>query len=270
MICLKNVNFEYKNGYKALSNINLDIGKGEVVVVIGKNGSGKSTLGNIVSGIYNYTDGEITLEDEVVNTKKGKSKLRRSIGIVFQNPDNQVIFNRVYDDMAFTLNNLEHDKELIPKTIEDSLKMVGMKDYINRNPHELSLGQKQRIAIAGALSVNPSYMVFDEATSMLDAKGKNDIRRIIKELSQRGIGILFITNIMEEILLADKLVVIDKGNIVKVLNKEEIIDNIDFLRDRGFEIPFLVNTISILRKNNVEVESYDEKSVLSVIERIVK
>lgn len=270
MICLKNVNFEYKNGYKALKNINLTIGKGEVVVVIGKNGSGKSTLGNVVSGIYNYTDGEITLEDEVVNTKKGKSKLRKSIGIVFQNPDNQVIFNRVYDDMSFTLNNLEHDKELIPKTIEDSLKMVGMQDYIDRNPHELSLGQKQRIAIAGALSVNPSYMVFDEATSMLDAKGKNDIRRIIRELSKRGIGILFITNIMEEILLADKLVVIDKGNVAKVLMKDEIIDNIEFLRDSGFEIPFLVNTISILKKNNIDLDNYDEKTVLSAIEGVVK
>lgn len=270
MICLKNVNFEYKNGYKALNDINLDINKGEVVVVIGKNGSGKSTLGNIVSGIYNYTSGQITLEDEVVNSKKGKSKLRRSIGIVFQNPDNQVIFNRVYDDMAFTLNNLEHEKDLIPKTIEDSLKIVGMSDYINRNPHELSLGQKQRIAIAGALSVNPSYMVFDEATSMLDAKGKNDIRRIIKDLSKKGIGVLFITNIMEEILLADKLIVIDKGNIVKVLKKNEIIDNIEFLKESGFEIPFLVNTISILKKNNIEVDSFDEKTILSAIERIVK
>lgn len=269
MICLKDVSFEYKNGYKALNNINLDINNGEIVVVIGKNGSGKSTLGSVVSGIYNYTKGEITLDNEVINTKKGKNNLRRKIGIVFQNPDNQVIFNRVYDDMSFTLDNLGQEKELIPSIIEQSLEKVGMEQYINRNPHELSLGQKQRIAIAGALSIEPSYMVFDEATSMLDARGKNDIRKIIKELSQNGIGVLFITNIMEEILLADKLVVIDKGNIVKVLKKDEIIDNIDELKDMGFEIPFIVNTISILRKNNVCIDSFDEQSVLRVIEGVV-
>ncbi len=270
MICLEDVFYEYKNGYKALNNINLDIEKGEIVVVIGKNGSGKSTLGNVVSGIYNYSDGNIKLEGEIIKTKKGRSQLRGKIGIVFQNPDNQVIFNRVYDDMSFTLNNLGQDRKKIPHIIEESLKIVGMQDYIDRNPHELSLGQKQRIAIAEAISINPLYMVFDEATSMLDAKGKKDIHKIVKELSKKGIGIIFITNIMEEILLADKLLVIEKGSIVKKISKNEIIDNVEFLKERGFDIPFIVNLILLLKRKGIDVNSFEEQDVLSILERVVK
>lgn len=269
MICLRNVSFEYKNGNKALKNINLDIERGDVVVVIGKNGSGKSTLGNIISGIYNYTDGELTLDGEVIKSKRGKSGLRKKIGIVFQNPDNQVIFNRVYDDMFFMLDNLEYDKNDIPDVIEKSLKKVGMEHYINKNPHEISLGQKQRVAIAEALSINPSYMVFDEATSMLDAKGKKDVHGIIKKMSRAGIGVIFITNIMEEILLADKLVVIDDGVIVEVIKREDLIDSVDLLRERGFYIPFIINVLSILKKKNINVDSFDEQSILDIIERNV-
>ncbi|MBP5426892.1 MAG: ATP-binding cassette domain-containing protein [Clostridiales bacterium] len=269
MICLKNVSFEYKNGNKALKGINLDVNQGEIVVVIGKNGSGKSTLGNVISGIYNYNEGEVKLDDEVIKNKKSKNQLRRKIGIVFQNPDNQIIFNRVYDDMFFMLDNLGQNKEEIPSIIEESLDRVGMRDYINRNPHEMSLGQKQRIAIAEALSINPSYMVFDEATSMLDAKGKKDIHAIIKDLSSRGIGVIFITNIMEEILLADRLVVIDEGKIVKIIKKSDIIDNIEFLREKGFYIPFIINVISMLEKKHITVDSFDEQSILSIIERNV-
>lgn len=269
MICLKNVRFEYRNGNVALKNINLDIKQGEIVVVIGKNGSGKSTLGNVISGIYKYTDGEVTLDGEAIKSKKGKSGLRRKIGIVFQNPDNQVIFNRVYDDMFFMLDNLDYDKERIPAIIEKSLGEVGMKDYINKNPHEMSLGQKQRVAIAEALSIDPAYMVFDEATSMLDAKGKKDIHDIIKKMSRKGIGVIFITNIMEEILLADKLVVIDDGCVVEVIRRENIIDNIDSLREKGFYIPFIINVISILKKKNIYVDSFDEQSILEILERNV-
>lgn len=269
MICLKNVSFEYKNGNMALKNVNLDIKQGEIVVVIGKNGSGKSTLGNVISGIYNYTDGEVTLDGEVIKSKKGKSGLRRKIGIVFQNPDNQVIFNRVYDDMFFMLDNLNYNKGKIPTIIEKSLSEVGMKGYINKNPHEMSLGQKQRVAIAEALSIDPLYMVFDEATSMLDAKGKKDIHDIIKKMSRKGIGVVFITNIMEEILLADKLVVIDDGCVVDVIRRENIIDNIDSLREKGFYIPFIINVISILKKKNIYVDSFDEQSILEILERNV-
>lgn len=269
MICLKNVSFEYKNGHRALKDINLNIERGEIVVIIGKNGSGKSTLGNVISGIYNYTHGEVTLDGGAIKTKKGKNGLRNKIGIVFQNPDNQVIFNRVYDDMFFMLDNLGQNKDKIPDIIEKSLDKVGMKDYVNRNPHEMSLGQKQRVAIAEALSIDPSYIVFDEATSMLDAKGKKDIHDIIKKMSNAGIGIIFITNIMEEILLADKLVIIDDGSVVDVIKREDIIKNVEFLRERGFYIPFIINVISTLKKKGVELESFDEQNILSILERNV-
>lgn len=269
MICLRNVSFEYKNGHRALKDINLDIERGEVVVVIGKNGSGKSTLGNVISGIYNYTDGEVTLDGEVIKTKKGKNLLRKKIGIVFQNPDNQVIFNRVYDDMFFMLDNLGQDKEGIPGIIEKSLDKVGMKDCINKNPHEMSLGQKQRVAIAEALSIDPSYMVFDEATSMLDAKGKRDVHNIIKKMSCAGIGVIFITNIMEEILLADKLIVVDDGCVISVIKRGDIIDSVELLKGKGFYIPFIINVISILKKKNIDMDNFDEQSILSVLERNV-
>ena len=269
MICLKNVSFEYKNGNRALKNINLEIERGEIVVVIGKNGSGKSTLGNVISGIYNYSDGEVTIDGEAIKTKKGKSELRKKIGIVFQNPDNQVIFTRVYDDMFFMLDNLGYGKDEIPGIIEKSLGKVGMQDYINRNPHEISLGQKQRVAIAEASSIDPLYMVFDEATSMLDAKGKKDVHSIVKKMSEAGIGVVFITNIMEEILLADKLVVIEDGCVAEVIKRENIIDNIELLREKGFYIPFIINVISILKRKNISVDSFDEQSILEILERNV-
>lgn len=269
MICLENVFYEYKNGYKALNDINFSIDRGEVVVVIGKNGSGKSTLGSVVSGIYNYSGGNIELDGEIIKTKKGKNNLRGKIGIVFQNPDNQVIFNRVYDDMYFTLDNLGREKSDIPEIINESLKRVSMESYVERNPHELSLGQKQRIAIAEAISINPSYIVFDEATAMLDAKGKKDIHRIIKDLSKRGIGVMFITNIMEEILLADKLIVIESGRIAKEIKRSEIIDNVDFLKEKGFDIPFIIDVILLLKERGIDVSNFDEQNVLSILERSV-
>jgi energy-coupling factor transport system ATP-binding protein len=266
MIKLKDVSYTYKNGVKALKNVNLNINSGEITVIIGNNGSGKSTLGNVTARIFKPSSGNLTIDNQDINKLK-TIDIRKKIGIVFQNPNNQIIFNRVYDDIAFTLNNLKVSKEEIDSRIKDSLRSVSMDNYINNNPYELSLGQKQRIAIANVLAVNPKYIVFDEATSMLDARGKKDIYNIVKDLASKNVGVVFITNMMDEILLADKLVVIDKGEIIKVIKKEDIIDNINILSKLGMELPFIIRLIMDLKKKNINLNKLDEDEILSLISK---
>ena len=151
-------------------------------------------------------------------------ELRKTIGIVFQNPENQILFNNVYDDLAFALNNLElDDKEL---RIKQGLEKVKMETYIDKNTYELSLGQKQRITIAGVIAINPKYIVFDEPTTMLDSEGKEDVYNIISNLKSNGYTVVYVTNVVNEILMSDRIITIDNGEIQSIFNKEDIVENI--------------------------------------------
>lgn len=255
MIEVKELNYKYKNGKYALKKINMKINQGEVVCIIGKNGSGKSTLARLISGIIKPKNGEIIVEGINTKDKDKFIELRKTIGIVFQNPENQIIFNNVHDDIIFALNNLGiEDKE---KKIQEALKQVGMEEYENNEAYELSLGQKQRIAIAGVLSLKPKYIIMDEPTAMLDPEGKENIRKIVKELKNLGYTIIYITNIIDEIFLSDRVIVLEDGEAIKEFHPMDILENTKFLKEKGITIPKSVQTMQNLKEKGIEVSLED-------------
>lgn len=170
MIKICNLSFKYKNSNNILNNINLEIQDGETIAIVGENGSGKSTLAKLISGILKIKQGQIVIDNLDLNKKDDYKEAVNKVGIVFQNPENQIIFNNIYDELSFSLKTLS--KEEIEKRITESLKKVNMIDYINKDLYELSLGQKQRIAIAEVIARKPKYIVFDEPTTMIDSSRK--------------------------------------------------------------------------------------------------
>jgi len=251
MIKLDGVSFGYDN--VILDNINLEINSNEITFIIGKNGSGKSTLAHLISGLKRLNKGTLTIDEEVINKKTNIKSFREKVGIVFQNPDNQIIFNRVYDDIKFTLENMNMPKDKIDDIIKSSLKEVGMEEFINSNPYNLSGGEKQRVAIASILALNPQYIIFDEATSMLDIEGKKAIYSLIKKLKAKGIGVIFITNIMDELIYADKIIVLDNKKLY-TYDKKELFNSINILKSHNLDIPFNLKIIDKFKIKNVSSE----------------
>lgn len=253
MIKLRNICFSYDK--EIFKNVNLDIQKNEITFIIGPNGAGKSTLANIIGGLIFPGDGEVYLDDVLVNKKTDNKLIRKKVGMVFQNPTNQILFTKVYDDIKFTLENMMVEKDKIPNIVEKSLSKVEMTDYLNYNPYNLSGGQKQRIAIASALSLNPNYLILDEATSMLDCSGKENIYKLLKKL-KKDMGIIFITNNMNELIYADNIIIIDNLNVYKYKIEDIIKDNNILLR-HNLKVPFmlkLVNKLGIDNANNISEE----------------
>jgi len=267
MIELKDVNFKYKNGKEVLKNINLQISEGEFVSIIGKNGSGKSTLAKLISGLEKPKKGTVLVDELDTKERANFQELRKKVGIVFQNPENQILFNNVYDDIAFAINNLKlNDIEI---RIEQALEKVVMKEFIKSNTYELSLGQKQRVTIAGVLAINSKYIIFDESTTMLDSYGKETFYKILRTLKEQGYTIIYITNAIDEILMADRIVLIKKGEIVSQFKKEDILENIDVLKSNSIEIPYLVNFVEKLNINGIEVE-LEKWTKEELIEKVIE
>lgn len=183
MIKLENVSFKYRNSeHIVLDNLSFSINDGEVIAIVGQNGSGKSTIGRLISGIAKLKHGNIFIDDLDISQKNNRKLIRDKVGIVFQNPENQIIFNNIYDELAFSLSGC--DKFEIEERVSTALKQVGMFDYKNRDLYSLSLGQKQRIIIAEVLAQHPKYIIFDEPTTMLDGIGKELVYDIIRELKE--------------------------------------------------------------------------------------
>lgn len=252
MIKLEDVSFKYKTGDMILKDINLSINEKEFVTVIGKNGSGKSTLLKLIGGITKAKKGKVLIDDIDLSDKKRFLDIRKKVGIVFQNPENQIIFNNVYDDILFGIKNLGLDNQ--DERIKNALKVVNMEEYENKEAYELSMGQKQRITIASVLSMGPKYLVMDEPTAMLDSEGKEMVYEVVKKLKNEGFTIIYSTNVMDEILCSDRVIVMESGNIVKEFKPEEILDNIDFLQSRNIQIPPKVKLLLKLRNKGVNVE----------------
>ena len=177
--------------------------------------------------------------------------IRKNIGIVFQNPENQIIFDRVYDDLKFGLQNLGFSKEETDKNIDNALKAVDMLEYKNCNSSELSLGQKQRIAIASILAIKPKVLILDEPTTMLDPISKNQIYNILQKLKQTGITIIFVTNFIDEILLCDRTIIFKDGKIKKDFLKKDLLENIDFLD--SLEFPGIVSLLAALHETGIDI-----------------
>lgn len=255
MISINNVTYRYKKGKDILKEINITIQDKETVVIMGKNGSGKSTLGKLISGIIRPKEGKILMDDLDLADKKNKEEIRKKIGIVFQNPENQIIFNNVEDEVSFALKGLEQEE--IKKRIEASLDKVHMKDKMKEDLYELSLGQKQRVIISEVLAKQPKYIVFDEPTTMIDSKGKEQIYHIVEELKKEGYTIVYITNVAEEMLLADRIVLLDEGQIVGEIKREDLLNRFDVFEQYDIKVPMVLELLQKLREQGIEIDLKD-------------
>ena len=252
MIKIEDVEYKYKTGDHALHNINLTINKGEFVAIVGQNGSGKSTLARLIAGIENPTSGKILVNGIYTTDKQKNIDLRKTIGIVFQNPENQIIFEKIEDDIAFGLKNIGIEEKEIKERIKEATKKVKIENL--SDAFEISLGQKQRVAIASVLAMQPKCIIFDEPTAMLDPKGKIDIHNIIVELNKNGYTVIYVTNVIDEVLSADRIVILNKGNIEFEIKKQEIFNNIERLKNLGLEIPIIVDIITKLKEKGINIE----------------
>ena len=246
--------FKYKsNKTNILEGLNFSVNDGEIIAIVGENGSGKSTIGRLISGILKLKSGSIKIDDIDVN--KNYNLIKDKIGIVFQNPENQIIFNNIYDELSFSLKELE--KSEINERIDWALKQVGMYEFKEHDLYTLSLGQKQRIMIAEVLSKKPKYIILDEPTTMIDSQGKEEIYKIIRELKKQKYTIICITNLADEILLADKTLILDNGKIVHEIAKEDLINKAYLLDKFSIRQPTLLKILTELKKNGIDLNAKD-------------
>ena len=255
IIELKNLSFEYNEGLKTIDNISFDIEKGSYTAILGHNGSGKSTIAKLLIGLLEKKDGEIIINHMPLNLEN-LYKIRSLIGIVFQNPDNQFIGATVRDDIAFGLENTCIEPEKMDDIINEYAKKVNMLEFLDHEPTKLSGGQKQRVAIAGILAMSPSIIILDEATSMLDPKGKKEINDLVRELNKdRNMTIVSITHDIEEAALADKVILLSDGHVIDSGKPEEILLKEDLLKEMALDIPFSLKISNGLNKLGIKVSN---------------
>jgi energy-coupling factor transport system ATP-binding protein len=251
MITVKNVDYQYPSGKRALNGINFTIEKGEFVAVVGRNGSGKSTLALLLSGLEYPSKGLITINGINTKDKKNFLALRRQIGIVFQNPENQIVFEKVRDDIMFGLKNLGLEKDLMESRIDEISRRMRIEDFTNS--FELSMGQKQRVAIASVLAMEPECIIFDEPTAMLDPSGKKEIHDIIVRLHKLGLTIIYVTNVIDEVLSADRIIILENGTMKSEYKRDTLFDNIENLKAAGLETPLIMDILFRLKQRGVDI-----------------
>lgn len=258
---LEHLSYSYKNDDNineedlTINDVNFDIYEGEYVALIGHNGSGKSTLAKLIIGLYVQLKGQIYIFDQEMNDDN-VYELRRNLGIIFQNPDNQFIGSTVRDDIAFGLENDCIDTDTMKVLVDEFAEKVGMKEYLDKKPSNLSGGQKQRVAIAGALARKPKILIMDEATAMLDPKGRRDIRNLIKKMKDEnpGLTIISITHDIDEAYQADKVIVLNKGKVFLSGTPEEVFEQSDKLLSIKLDIPFFHKLNKELKKEGINID----------------
>lgn len=252
IIELNNISFKYEENNPVLENLSLKLNPGEMVAIIGHNGSGKSTLAKIIMGLLEPTSGDVIIDGVKI---KGDDfdKVRDKMGIIFQNPDNQFVGVTVQDDIAFGLENRKIAREEMIERINKYSKKVDMEEYLLSNPENLSGGQKQRVAIAGVLAMETDVIIFDEATSMLDPKGTNEINQMIKKLKQEeNKTIVTITHNLEEAVYADRIIVLNKGKVVLDGTPKEVLKEKAILEASGLKLLESLEVLIELEKLNIE------------------
>lgn len=258
IIKIENLIFEYKKddgseGTKALNNINLNIESGSFTAILGKNGSGKSTLAKNLNGLLIPTEGVIYVNGFDTADDEHIWDVRQSAGMVFQNPDNQLVSAIVEDDVAFGPENLGIDPAEIRRRVDKALADVNMGEFRGKAPHLLSGGQKQRIAIAGVVAMKPKCIIFDEPTAMLDPKGRSEIMNIIKELHEEGITVVLITHFMEEAVYADRVIIMHEGEVFLDGTPPEVFAQGDKVKSVNLDVPLAVELSAKLRERGIEV-----------------
>ena len=262
MIKIENVSYTYKteNDYEnrietpALNDLSIDINKGDFVAILGHNGSGKSTLAKLLNGQISPTNGDIIVDG--INSKDEDKiwDIREKCGMVFQNPDNQMVATTVEEEVAFGVENLQIENPELRNRVDEALELVGMTDYRKRAPSSLSGGQKQRVSIAGVVAMLSDYIIFDEPTAMLDPKGRADVMKIIEMLNKKmKKTVILITHYMEEAVLANKIVVLNDGRKALEGTNYEVFSQVEKMKSLGLTVPQVTELAYKLQKSGIDI-----------------
>lgn len=279
-IKFNNVTFSYivdeETGQKikpALKGVSFEIPKGQFIAILGHNGSGKSTAAKMMNGLLVPDDGEVTVEGIPTSDEKRIIDIRKKVGMVFQNPDNQLVATIVEDDVAFGPENLGVEPAEIRKRVDSALKAVGMYEFKDREPHKLSGGQKQRVAIAGAIAMQTECIVMDEPTAMLDPRGREEVMNTVKMLrDELGVTVILITHYMDEAVKADRVVIMNGGEIAADGTPKEIFRNVELVKSLGLDVPQATELAYRLSKMGFKIDYsvLDEKECAEAILRLAE
>ena len=268
IIELKNVTYSYtdeESVHTAVKNISLEIKRGSFTVILGHNGSGKSTLAKLLNGLNKPTEGDVIVDG--INTKNEDTEIeiKRRVGMVFQNPDNQLIASIVEEDVAFGPENLGIAPAEIRERVDDALKAVGMYEFRKSTPHRLSGGQKQRVAIAGIIAMTPECLVLDEPTAMLDPKGRSEIIETLIHLNrEKKITVILITHYMEEAENADRVIIMNDGEIIDDGTPKSVFRNVQKLKEVGLDVPQTTELLYALKQNGFDIDT----NIISIDETV--
>lgn len=271
LVSLKNISYLYNEGQenqiKAINNVSLDFYEGEFVALVGHNGSGKSTIAKLMNGLLLPSTGVVEVDGLDTSDKDNLFNIRKTVGVVFQNPDNQIIATIIEDDIAFGPENLGLKPEDIDKRVDWALDAVGMKEHRKGTPFRLSGGQKQRIAIAGVLAISPRLLVLDESTAMLDPNGREEVLKVVTELNKKhGVSVVMITHFMEEAVFADRIIVMNNGEVFSQGGRE-VFDKVEELKAIGLDVPMPLRIIKELSKHGIDVGS-DAFTIGELVEKL--
>lgn len=279
IIQFKDVTFSYDTeeenvpARKVIENFNLAIEEGQFLAVLGRNGCGKSTVAKLINGILVPTEGKVTVEGMDTSDEEKTVDIRRTVGMVFQNPDNQIVATIVEDDVAFGPENLGVEPNEIRKAVDNALKAVGMYEFRKREPHRLSGGQKQRVAIAGVIAMNTKCIVMDEPTAMLDPQGRKEVIDTVMKLNKDyGITVILITHYMDEAVKADRVVVMDNGNIALDGTPKEVFRSVEKIKSLGLDVPQASELAYRLRKKGMKLpdDILDENECAAAIMKLLE
>lgn len=255
IITAQQVFFTYEDGdAEVLHGVDIAVQKGEFLCILGHNGSGKSTFAKVLGGLFVPTEGTVTVCGMDTAQEKNSLAIRQRAGMVFQNPDNQIVATVVEDDIAFGMENLGVQREEMERRIDEVLKQVHMEEYRHSAPHKLSGGQKQRIAIAGMLAMHPEILILDEPTAMLDPMGRADVMRTVESLCrEKGMTVVHITHFMEEAVAADRVIVMDEGCVVLSGTPREVFSQVEVLRKLSLDVPQMTSLTHALRNHGADL-----------------
>ena len=282
LIKLENVSYKYssydleENNF-AVNNVSFEIEKGDFVAILGHNGSGKSTTAKLINLILTADSGKIYVGGKDITdeglTDEDVFEVRKKVGMVFQNPDNQIVATVVEEDVAFGPENLGLSPKEIRQRVDEALEIVNMKEYARHAPHKLSGGQKQRIAIAGTIAMKPECIIFDESTAMLDPQGRKEVMNTIKRLNREGMTVVLITHYMNEAVEADKVIVMKNGSVYLEGTPNQVFSQPEKLWSAGLEVPQSVELIDKLNKElslNIPLQVYDSNACAELIKNELK